>query len=85
MQKITVYTMKYCPYCDSAKRLLKSKGFAFEEVMVADDDDAAWTRLEKLTGYKTMPQIFVGEKFVGGYNDLAALDAKGELDPLVQK
>ena len=75
--------MNYCPYCESAKRLLKSKGLAFEEILLAEDDDAGWKTLEKKTGYKTMPQIFIGEKFVGGYTDLAQLDAKGELDALL--
>lgn len=83
MKKITVYTMRYCPYCESAKKLLKSKGLAFDEIMVAEDDDAIWARLEKETGFKTMPQIFVGEKFIGGYNDLAALEKNGDLDKLV--
>lgn len=84
MKKITVYTMSYCPYCQSAKRLLQQKGLAYEEVFVADDDDATWEKLEKETGYKTMPQIFVGDKFVGGYTELAKLDASGELDKLVK-
>jgi glutaredoxin 3 len=83
MQKITVYTMDYCPYCESAKRLLKSKGMAFEEILLGEDDDAAWGKLEKETGFKTMPQIFIGKKFVGGYRELAALDQKGELESLV--
>ncbi|MBI3542760.1 MAG: glutaredoxin 3 [Deltaproteobacteria bacterium] len=83
MKKITVYTMNYCPYCVAAKKLLQSKGLAFEEVLVAEDDNATWKRLEKETGYKTMPQIFVGEKFVGGYTELAKLDSSGELDQLV--
>src|SRR4051812_16162054 len=79
MKKITVYTMQFCPYCDSAKRLLSAKGFPFDEVKVAEDDDATWLRLEKQTGFKTMPQIFIGDKFIGGYTDLANLDKKGEL------
>jgi GrxC family glutaredoxin len=76
--------MNYCPYCESAKRLLKSKGLPFEEILVAEDDDATWERLEKETGYKTMPQIFIGDKFIGGYSDLTQLDSKGELDRLVK-
>lgn len=84
MKKITVYTMNYCPYCVSAKKLLQSKGLAFEEVMVADDDEDTWDRLEKETGYKTMPQIFIGEQFVGGYRELSKLDADGKLDAMVK-
>lgn len=69
--KVTVYTMKYCPYCESAKRLLKEKNIPFEEKMVAEDDDATWDRLEKETGYKTMPQIFIDGKFIGGFAQLS--------------
>lgn len=84
MKKITVYTMNYCPYCTAAKKLLEQKGFGYEEILLTEDDDAGWARLEKLTGYKTMPQIFVGEKFVGGYSDLAKLDQNGELEALAK-
>ena len=84
MKKIIVYTMEYCPYCEAAKKLLQSKGLAFEEVLVEYDDDATWKRLEQQTGFKTMPQIFVGEKFVGGYRELTKLDADGQLDDLVK-
>jgi glutaredoxin 3 len=83
MTTVKVYTMQYCPYCESAKKLLKSKNIPFDEILVDMNDDATWTMLEKKTGYKTMPQIFIGEKFVGGYNDLANLDRKGELDRLI--
>lgn len=84
MKTVKVYTMDYCPYCESAKKLLKSKSIDFQEIRVAMDDDAAWEGLEKKTGYKTMPQIFIGEKFIGGYTDLATLDKKGELESLVK-
>lgn len=76
--------MQFCPYCESAKRLFKSKGYVFEEILVAEDDDATWDRLEKETGFKTMPQIFIGDKFIGGYTDLAELEKKGQLDALVR-
>ncbi len=56
--------MNYCPYCISAKKLLASKNLPFEEILVADDDDATWKYLEKETGYKTMPQIFIGDQFI---------------------
>ncbi|MBI3557161.1 MAG: glutaredoxin 3 [Deltaproteobacteria bacterium] len=84
MKKVTVYTMNCCPYCTAAKKLLQQKGLTFEEVLVAEDDDATWKRLEKETGFKSMPQIFIGEKFVGGYTELARLDQSGELDELVK-
>lgn len=83
MQKIVVYTMRSCPYCDAAKRLLKVNGYPFEEVLVEYEDDATWKRLEKQTGFKTMPQIFIGDRFVGGYTELARLEDSGELDSVV--
>ena len=76
--------MNYCPYCESAKKLLKSKGLDFEEILLADDDDAGWKKLEKETGFKTMPQIFVGDQFVGGYTQLATLNSSGKLDELLK-
>lgn len=84
MKEIKVYTMESCPYCDAAKKLLASKGMTFEEVLVDWDDDDTWFRLEKKTGHKSMPQIFIGDKFIGGYNELSALDKRGELDRLVK-
>ena len=81
-KKIVVYTMNHCPYCERAKALLKQKGLAFEEIKLADDDDAAWEALEKRSGMKTMPQIFSGDDLVGGYSDLAARDAQDGLQSL---
>jgi glutaredoxin 3 len=80
--KVTVYTMDYCPYCERAKSLLKQRGVAYDEVRVPMDDDAQWDALEKKTGMKTMPQILHGERLIGGYNDLAAIDAKDQLASL---
>jgi glutaredoxin 3 len=82
MAKVTVYTMNHCPYCERAKQLLKTRGVAFEEVRVADDDDAMWDKLFERSGLKTMPQIFAGESLIGGYTDLAALDQSQGLDHL---
>jgi glutaredoxin 3 len=82
MAKVIVYTMNYCPYCIRAKQLLNQKGVPFEERLVADDDDIEWDRLEKLSGMKTMPQIFHGDQLIGGYNDLAVLDQKQGLSHL---
>ena len=84
MKKITVYSLTYCPYCKSAKKLLDSKGLKYEEIIVSEDDDETWDRLEKETGFKTMPQIFIGEQFIGGYTDLAALDKSGKLEELAK-
>lgn len=82
-KKVTVYTMNYCPYCERAKALLKQKGIPFEEIKVADDDDAAWDALEKRSGMKTMPQIWAGEELIGGYRELAAREAQDGLKSLL--
>ncbi|MBL7714215.1 MAG: glutaredoxin [Bdellovibrionales bacterium] len=72
--KVTVYTMDYCSYCEAAKALLKRKGIAFQEIRLDDDDEQAWRDLEKRSGMKTMPQIFMksgdAEKLIGGYREL---------------
>jgi len=82
MTKVTVYTMDHCPYCERAKSLLKQRGVAYDEIRVPMDDDAQWDALEKKTGMKTMPQILHGEKLIGGFNDLNAIDQKDQLASL---
>ena len=84
MQAIKVYTMDFCPYCERAKRLLTARGYAFTETKVGMDDEAQWQALEAKTGMKTMPQIFIGEKCIGGCTDLEALDSAGKLAELVE-
>ena len=79
---VTVYTMDFCPYCERAKGLLKERGVSYSEVKVPMDDEAQWDALEKKTGLKTMPQILHGEKLIGGYTDLAAIDQKDRLASL---
>jgi len=80
--KVTVYTMDFCPYCERAKKLLKERGVAYKEVRVAEDDDAAWDELYKRSGMKTMPQIFAGDKLIGGFTELSALDQQCGLTSL---
>ena len=80
--KVTVYTKQHCPYCVRAKHLLARKGVAFEEISVEGRDDLR-TWLVEATGQRTVPQIFAGERSLGGYTDLAALDAEGRLDPIL--
>ncbi len=82
MKKVTVYTSSYCPYCVRAKKLLNERGIEYEEILLAEEDDAAWDALTKRSGLKTVPQIFVGERLIGGYTDLAELDKKEGLDSL---
>lgn len=81
--KITVYSKEQCPYCVRAKRLLEKKGFAYEEVNV-EGNDALRAWLVETTGQMTVPQIFAGERSLGGYSDLDALDRSGQLDPILR-
>ncbi len=79
MSQVTIYTWTVCPYCDRAKALLKSKGVDYKEINLDGKDDEL-NALRERTGMRTVPQIFIGDELVGGYTDLAALDASGELD-----
>lgn len=81
MPRVTVYTTPYCPYCHRAKLLLRSKGVDFEEIDASDDDLRA--ELVARTQWRTVPQIFIGEEFIGGYDELEALDDDGRLDDML--
>ena len=77
-----MYTTQFCPFCVMAKRLLNAKGVAVEEVAV-DRDPEARAEMQERSGRRTVPQIFLDEKHLGGFEEIAALDHKGELDPLL--
>ncbi|HTT48096.1 MAG TPA: glutaredoxin 3 [Pseudolabrys sp.] len=83
MPPIEIYTTRYCPYCHAAKALLKRKGAAFTEIDVSGNHALRGTMVERANGGYTVPQIFIGDVHVGGYDDLHELDAAGELDPLL--
>ena len=83
MKPVKVYTTPICPYCVRAKSLLGKKGVTFEEVDVMMDDKARDEMLAKSGGARTVPQIFVGNTHVGGFDELYALDKAGKLDPLL--
>ena len=83
MPPIVVYTKSTCPYCDAAKALLKKKNAPFEEISVDGDRAAQAAMAQKAGGRWTVPQIFIGERHVGGCDDIHALDAAGRLDPLL--
>ena len=83
MSKIEVYTTRYCPYCISAKALLKKKGAAFTEIDVSGDPEKRGEMITRSNGRMTVPQIFIGSVHVGGSDDLHALDRAGKLDPLL--
>jgi glutaredoxin 3 len=81
--KVTVYTKRICPFCVRAKRLLERKGVAYEEIDVESREDLrVW--LAETTGQKTVPQIFAGERSLGGFSDVDALDREGKLDPILR-
>jgi len=79
---IVMYTTNWCPYCERARKLLKSKGASFEEIDVESTPDKRAEMISR-SGRRTVPQIFVGDQHVGGSDDLAALEAAGKLDPLL--
>ena len=83
MQPITIYTTMFCPYRDSAKRLLTKKGAAFTEIDVTMRPAEREVMVRRAGGRRTVPQIFIGARHVGGSDELYALDAKGELDGLL--
>ena len=84
MKRVLVYSTRICPFCVMAKRLLRAKGVDYEEVLV-DADDNRRTEMMQRSGRRTVPQIFIGERHVGGFDDLAALDHQGKLDPLLKE
>ncbi|MCV6591713.1 MAG: glutaredoxin 3 [Silicimonas sp.] len=83
MKPVEIYTSPLCGYCHAAKRLLSQKGVSFAEIDVSRDPGKRQAMMSRANGRHTVPQIFVGETHVGGYDDLAALDRAGKLDPLL--
>jgi glutaredoxin 3 len=83
MAKVVIYSTPYCPYCLMAKRLLSKKGVAYEDIDVSGNWELRDKLVEMSGGRMTVPQIWVGETHVGGYDDLSALERAGKLDPLL--
>lgn len=83
MPKIEIYTTQTCPYCHAAKALLERKGAAYEEIHVDGNPELRQAMMRRANGRYTVPQIFVGDLHVGGFDDMAALERRGELDPLL--
>lgn len=80
---IVMYSTGWCPYCQRARALLERKGAAFRDVKVDEDPAERTTMLARSGGRRSVPQIFIGERHVGGYDELYALDKAGELDGLL--
>lgn len=83
MAAVLMYSTGVCPYCVMAERLLVSKGVTIEKVRV-DLEPARRAEMTERTGRRTVPQIYIGDTHVGGYDDLAALDQAGKLDELLR-
>jgi glutaredoxin 3 len=83
MPTVKVYSKSSCPYCVRAKALLDRKGIAYEEIDV-EHDDALRIWLVEASGQRTVPQIFVGDRSLGGFSDIDALDRQGELDAILR-
>jgi glutaredoxin 3 len=81
--KVEVYTTSFCPFCTRAKALLKSKGVSFVEIDVTEDAQLRQKMVELSGGRRTVPEIFINDKIVGGYDELKALDDAGALDPML--
>jgi glutaredoxin 3 len=83
MPQITVYSTTVCPYCVRAKMLLDKKGAAYEEINLSKAPERMSEMLEKSGGKRSVPQIFIGDKHVGGCDDLYELELDGDLDALL--
>jgi glutaredoxin 3 len=82
MVPVTIYTRRFCGYCTAAKKLLGDEGIVFQEIDATGDPDKRNEMIQR-SGRFTFPQIFIGARHVGGYTDLYALHASGELDGLL--
>jgi len=83
MADVKIYTKEHCPYCVRAKSLLDRKGVAYQEID-AEHDDALRAWLVEATGQRTVPQVFVGDRSLGGFSDIDALERQGKLDAILR-
>ena len=84
MPKIEIYSTTYCPYCVRAKALMDAKDLDYTEIDVTGNDEARIALVEKSGGRRTVPQIFINNEAVGGYDDLRALEESGKLDQMLK-
>jgi glutaredoxin 3 len=82
MSKVRIYSTNWCGYCRAAKALFERKGVPYEEID-ASDPEIRQDMIQRAMGRRTVPQIFIGEAHIGGYDEVAALDRRGQLDPLL--
>ena len=84
MKKVTMYTGNPCSFCEAAKALLKTKNVEIEELDIWKDPAKAKEMIQRTNGAKTIPQIFIGDTYVGGYQELKALEVAGKLNSLLE-
>lgn len=83
MKNIKMYTSSYCPYCANAEKLLSEKGFKIIEKIPVDEDPRALEKMIKITGKRTVPQIFIDKVYIGGFEELRESNLSGELDKIL--
>ena len=81
--KVEIYTWTYCPFCIRAKALLDTKGVNYEDYVIDGDEEARSVMTERSNGRRSLPQIFISDRHIGGCDDLYALERQGELDILL--
>ncbi len=82
--KVEIYTWSRCPFCIRAKALLKDKGVQFTEYCIDGDEEARMVMAGRAKGRRSLPQIFINDQHIGGCDDIYALEARGQLDPLLE-
>ena len=83
MAQVVIYSTATCPFCMMAKRLFDDKGVDYQIIDIGNDS-AKWADMEAKTGRNTVPQVFIGDHHIGGFDELSAADKRGEIDPLLQ-
>ena len=84
MQPVTIYTKPFCGFCHAAKRLLAYKGVDFTEIDISGNPQLRREMIQKANGRSTVPQIWIGDTHVGGFDDIDALEGRGRLDQLLE-
>ena len=83
MNNIKMYTSQFCPYWSNAENLLKSKGYDISEKIYVDKDPEELSKMIEMTGKRTVPQIYINDKYIGGFDELRKLDNTGDLDKVL--
>ena len=83
MNNIKMYTSQFCPYCSNAENLLKSKGYVISDKIYVDKDPEELSKMIEMTGKRTVPQIYINDKYIGGFDELRKLDNTGDLDKVL--